>query len=378
MKVALVTNACTHYRRPLFESVAGRFDTDFYFTSLGREWYQSPALGLETGALRAGFETRPWLLARALTRGSYDCIVASLVGRGTLLATVAAAQLARRPLILWVGIWRHPTTAFHRLSRPLTRKLYRRADALIVYGPHVARYVAAESGRTEGVFEAPQAVDNERFRRRVDRRQSAKLRAAFGSRNAPLGCFVGRLEPEKGLETLIQAMALTTTRQKLLLVGSGSLEPDLRALAASLGIADSVAFAGHVHQRELPTYLQAVDFLVLPSITTSRFKEPWGLVVNEAMNSGLPVIATESVGAAAGGLVVNGETGRVIPEKDPGALGSALDELAANESERLRLGGKGAERVLMWNFEAAADAFERAIAAAIERNGRSGARTPRP
>jgi glycosyltransferase involved in cell wall biosynthesis len=310
-------------------------------------------------------------------RGAYDCVVVSLVGRSTLLAAVAAARLARRPLVLWVGIWDHPSTAFHRLSRPLARRLYSTADALIVYGPHVARYLAAESRRTEGIFEVPQAVDNQFFRRPVDRAHVGKLRAAFGPGSAPVGCFVGRLEREKGLDTLLNALALTATEQKLVLVGSGSLEPDLRALARALGISDRIQFTGQVAQQTLPTYLQTVDFLVLPSVTTSRSKETWGLVVNEAMNSGLPVIATDAVGAAAGGLVVDGETGRVVPEGDPVALAAAMDELAKDKSKRVRLGATGAKRVLRWNFDAAADAFERAICSAIERKELNGARASR-
>lgn len=366
MKLALVTNVCTHYRRPLFESIAERFEAHFYFTSRGREWYRPPSVSAEIAGFHAVTEVRPWRLARALMEGAYDCIVVNLVGRSTLLAAVTAARLAHRPLVLWVGIWRHPTTAFHRLSRPLARSLYRGADSLIVYGPHVTSYLAAESGRTEEIFEAPHAVDNELFRRRVDSADVRRLRAAFRTGNAPMGCFVGRLEREKGLESLLQALALTITEQKLLLVGSGSLEPDLRALAASLGIADRIVFTGYIPQENLPTYLRAADFLVLPSITTSRFREPWGLVVNEAMNSGLPVIATDAVGAAAGGLVIDQETGRVVPEGDPVGLASAMDELARNETERRRLGAAGARRVLRWNFDAAADAFERSVLAAVD------------
>jgi glycosyltransferase involved in cell wall biosynthesis len=192
-----------------------------------------------------------------------------------------------------------------------------------------------------------------------------------------VGCFVGRLEREKGLETLLHALALTATEQKLLLIGSGSLERDLCRLAASLGIADRVLFSGRVPQRELPAYLQASDFLVLPSMTTARFKEPWGLVVNEAMNSGLPVIGTDAVGAAAGGLLVDHETGRVVREDDPFALAAAMDELATDEGKRHRLGACGAERVLQWNFDSAADAFEAAIRVAVERRGPNGARSHR-
>jgi glycosyltransferase involved in cell wall biosynthesis len=378
VKLALVTNVCTHYRRPFFEAVAERFDAHFYFTSGGQEWYQPSFSNSEIGTFHAVFERRPLHLARALIRGRYDCVVVSLAGRSTLLAAVAAARLARRPLVLWVGIWQHPTTAFHRLSRPLARRLYSTADALIVYGPHVARYLAAESGREEGIFQAPQAVDNDFFRNRVNGSNVGKLRARLQEDDSAIGCFVGRLEREKGLEILLRALVLTVMKQKLLLIGSGSHEPDLRARAAELGISDRILFAGKLSQEILPEYLRATDFLVLPSITTSRFKEPWGLVVNEAMNSGLPVIASDAVGAAAGGLVVDQETGRVVPEGDPVALAAAMDELAMDESKRLRLGARGAERVQSWSFDAAADAFERAIFSAVKRTGANGAGAARP
>ena len=63
---------------------------------------------------------------------------------------------------------------------------------------------------------------------------------------------------------------------------------------------------------------------MLPSITTALDKEPWGLVVNEAMHAGLPVVATDAVGAAAGGLVRDGENGFVVPERDADALAAAV------------------------------------------------------
>ncbi len=71
---------------------------------------------------------------------------------------------------------------------------------------------------------------------------------------------------------------------------------------------------------ELRNLYAACDVLVLPSIPTRTFREPWGLVVNEAMNRGLAVIASDAVGAAAGGLVRDGRNGLVVPAGDPAAL----------------------------------------------------------
>jgi glycosyltransferase involved in cell wall biosynthesis len=91
------------------------------------------------------------------------------------------------------------------------------------------------------------------------------------------------------------------------------------------------------------------------------------LVVNEAMNAGLPVIATDAVGAAAGGLVVDGETGVIVPEKNADRLARAFDELAADEPKRRRMGKQAGEHVRAWHYGAAADAFEDALAAALGR-----------
>ena len=84
----------------------------------------------------------------------------------------------------------------------------------------------------------------------------------------------------------------------------------------------------------------------------------------------LPVVATDAVGAAAGGLVVNRETGLVVREGDAGGLAQALAELAVNEAMRHRLGEQAGARVLAWNYQAAADAFVAALGAAVEERGR--------
>ena len=86
----------------------------------------------------------------------------------------------------------------------------------------------------------------------------------------------------------------------------------------------------------------ACDVLVVPSISTRTFREPWGLVVNEAMNRGLPVIASDAVGAAAGGLVRDGENGIIVPEADTGALARAISRLEADGALRERMGAAAA------------------------------------
>ena len=377
MRIALVTNVCTHYRRPLFERISHRFDADLYLTSRGREWYSAGGQEPSSAGLEAIVQPRGPALARALQQGRYDCVVTSLVGRGTMAATLAGARMGGSALVVWVGIWRHPETAFHRISRPVARQIYRRADALLVYGSHVTGHVTRESGRTEGIFELPQAVDESAFRVRIEHERLMELRRSLELNGEPVACFVGRLESGKGLDVLVRALARTSVDQRLLIIGRGSLEQESRRLVRTLGVEEKVRFVGPVSQELLPVYLQASDLLVLPSVTTRRFREPWGLVVNEAMASGLPVVATDAVGASAGGLVVDGETGRIVAEGDPDALAAAMDELAGDDARRRRLGAGASEHVLSWNLDAAADAMESAILAAVRNRRSAGARAAR-
>jgi len=184
MRVALVTNFATHYRLPVFRMLGESLDVDYFFTGAGFKRYWSPLHSIETEGLRVVPTRSSSGLAWALGKGDYDCHVIAVAGRLKLIAALAAAAFLRRPTVLWVGIWEHPRTLFHRMTRPLLAILYRKADALVVYGPHVAAHVAAESGRTSRVFVARQAVDNERFGIASDD-DRARARAQVG-REPPL------------------------------------------------------------------------------------------------------------------------------------------------------------------------------------------------
>jgi len=124
----------------------------------------------------------------------------------------------------------------------------------------------------------------------------------------------------------------------------------------------SIARLGRLEPERLRDVYKACDVLVVPSIQTRTFREPWGLVVNEAMNQGLAVIASDSVGAAAGGLVRDGVNGVVVPAGDPIALAGAIGRLASDADLRRRLGAAGAHDVLAFNYGAWAEGFSQALA----------------
>ncbi|MBA2506777.1 MAG: glycosyltransferase family 4 protein [Thermoleophilaceae bacterium] len=319
--VALVTPRVTHYREEPFRLL-------------------DEAEGVEVLAWDEDRGPSQREVIRRIGQGRYRAVICGLGGRLVLPGSYLAARRAKVPWILWASIWSHPRTVAHALSYPPTAALYRVADAVVTYGPHVSRYV--ERRRTKGnVFEAPQAVDPA-FAEHV----SAEEREGFTA------LFVGRLEREKGVEVLQEAWRATKAPgARLVWAGTGPLTPEAGTVL------------GPVAQNELPALYAAADVLVLPSIRTATFTEPWGLVCNEAMMQGTPVIASDAVGAAAGGLVRHERNGLVVPAGEPAALSHAISLLASNPALRTRLGENAREDVQPYNYGSWVEGMKRSLEA---------------
>jgi glycosyltransferase involved in cell wall biosynthesis len=294
--------------------------------------------------------------ARLAGSGRYRAVIGGLGGRVALPASYLSARRGRIPFVLWASLWAHPRSIAHALSFSPMRAIYERADAVATYGPHVTRYV--ERYRSAGnVFEAPQAVDPAVFGRAVGDAERAAARERAGA--APdgfLALFAGRLVPEKGIATLLEAWTQATVPagSALAFAGAGPVPvsgPGVRALGA-------------LAREQLPPLYAAADVLVLPSLATATFREPWGLVCNEAMLQGTPVIASDAVGAAAGGLVVDGRTGLVVPAGDAEALAARISALAAGPGLREPLGAAAREHVAAYTPQRWAEGMSRALAAA--------------
>ncbi len=297
---------------------------------------------------------RPRELQAIAASGRYRAVVLPTGGRLAPLAGWAGARRARVPLILWASLWAHPRSAAHALTYLPLLRLYRSADALVTYGPHVSAYVAAHGARN--VHVAPQSVDNEFW---SSSQTSPVSHPAWPAAAHTRFLFVGRPEREKGLAPLLEAWACAKLAPgaALVLAGAGA-----RAGTAGAGGEPGVLSLGPLSARQLRDVYAACDVLVVPSIATRTFREPWGLVVNEAMNRSLAVIASDAVGAAAGGLVRDGENGLVVAAGDSAALARALGRLAADAPLRSQMGRAGHEAVRAFSHEAWAEGFSRALA----------------
>jgi glycosyltransferase involved in cell wall biosynthesis len=300
---------------------------------------------------------RPRELAGLAGSSRYRAVVIPTGGRLAPVSAWAGARRAHVPLILWASLWAHPRSAAHALTYLPLRRLYRSADAVVTYGPHVSAYVRARGAGN--VHVAPQSVDNDFWSSPEVAPPSwpgwpHQARVRF--------LFVGRPAPEKGLAVLLaawDAAGLEPAGAALILAGppAGSIGLDGRSERGER----SIVALDRLSPVELREVYAACDVLVVPSIPTRTFREPWGLVVNEAMNGGLAVIATDAVGAAAGGLVRDGESGLVVGAGDVGALSGAVSRLAQDEGLRERLGATGAREVAAYSHEAWAEGFSRAL-----------------
>lgn len=151
-----------------------------------------------------------------------------------------------------------------------------------------------------------------------------------------------RLVPEKGLATLLQALAGLAGDWACQLAGDGPQRSELTALADKLGIADRVTFLGALPSTQMPEIIRRASILALPSLTTPKWKEQFGRVLVEAMACEVAVVGSDS------GEIphVIGDAGLVVPEGDTVALRSALAVLTGQPAVRQYFGVKGRARAL--------------------------------
>ena len=153
--------------------------------------------------------------------------------------------------------------------------------------------------------------------------------------------YVGRIDSQKGIDTLLMAAASLGPGFSLLITGEGSAKRTLQRLARSLGIADRVTWKPGIPHSDVREHLIRAKALVLPSRTGTFWKEQFGRVLIESMACGVPVVGSDS------GEIPNviGDAGIVVPEGDPRALADALLRLRRDEGLRRELIARGHSRV---------------------------------
>lgn len=309
MRVALLTNFIAPYRVPLFEAIAQRCGELRVFVSTrmesNRQW--QPAWGsLDVVEQKTITRMRMWRAKEfsealeihvpydtiaQLRRYRPDVILTGEMGPRTMQA-VAYARMTGTPVVLWAMLSEHTESSRGALRNFIRRRLVRFVDAIIVNGESGARYFHKLGVPDKEIARIHQWIDASAFR--------AVEHDGVGHPRRLL--HVGSVSERKGVHLLFEALQRIKTPFHLTMVGDGPLR-------ASLPTIDNVTWVGNVAYESLPQYYANADVLVFPSLA-----DEWGLVVNEALASGVPVLGSNYAQAVTE-LVTDGVNGwRFTPD----------------------------------------------------------------
>ncbi len=348
-RLVILTEIISPYRIPLFNALARQPKVDLHVIFLAetdpslRDWqvykeeikfsYQvlrswRKRVGRYNALLNFG-------LGRALKDARPDVI---LCGGYNYVASWQALSWARVhgiPFLLWSESNLQDLRRGHALVEMLKAEFLRQCSGFVVPGQSAQDYLRARKVKDASIFTAPNAVDNDLFAAAAaDARQNAPARRAELGLPIRYFLYLGRLVPEKGVFDLLAAYAKLDerTREKigLVYVGDGVSRHQLEEQAATIS-PGMIRFAGFVQRNPLATYYALAEMLILPT-----YSDTWGLVVNEAMACGLPVLVSRVAGCAAD-LVTENWNGLLISPGDVPALSTAMESLAGNSELRLSM-----------------------------------------
>jgi glycosyltransferase involved in cell wall biosynthesis len=394
VRVAHLVSHPIQYYVPLYRELASRPEIDltvYYYSAASLREFYDPGFArkvrwdttlldgyrsrfcpsAERTGLDAGWRAWPnWDVVREVVRSGYDVVWLHGYNHPTSLLAALGARFSGARLL----IREDQTLLDHRpwwkraAKTVILRALFSQATGLHV-GAQNRRYFLHFGMPTHRLFAASHCVDNCLFRERAAALtpQRDAIRAHFGViDDASVVLFCGKLIEKK--QPLLLVEAYERVRQEhpcwLLMVGEGAERAAVEDLVARRRI-PGVLMAGFLNQSELPAAYTAADLLVLPS----AWHETWGLVVNEAMNFGLPIVVSDKVGCAED-LVHSGWNGFVVPHRDVAALTEAIETLVASPERRAEFGARSRALVDAYSVERCADGI---VAACLDLRRRKGA-----
>jgi glycosyltransferase involved in cell wall biosynthesis len=386
VRLAVLAGAPVYYQAPLYRRVAADPRIDFTAIFASDLSAVKPDESGYARPIRWGVESlegyRSTFLARAdrnpsgggvlalrdvdvvgrIWRGHYD--VVWLHGYHTVTHVLASlAQRSRGG----ARLYREEQTLL--TPRPVWKSALKSVGLRALFSGSYGLFIGTENRRwfehwgvpPERLFHVPYAVDDLESQVADLRPHQRELRADFGlPLDQPVVLLLGRLIEKKEPLAVLSAFGAVSHEldASLLVVGSGPLEAAMRERVVTDGIGD-VAFAGFLDRTEIARAYAAADVLVLFSS-----HETWGLVVNEALSVGLPVVVSDRVGCA-GDLVHDGRNGFVVPHDDVAGLAAALRRLIASESTRHAFGSESRAICSTLTYDTAAEGVLTAVARAV-------------
>ena len=375
-RLAILNSHPIQYFTPLYQRIAQEPDIDltvYYCTDWGLTAFVDPGFATKiewdvpllagyrsvflTNHRRQGSERNFFSLinpeiVRELWHGRYDALLVHGHQYMTNLIAVVAARVLNISIMMRCDshLGRRRSVIKQAVHKQFLRGFYHLCDICLPIGSRNAAFYRYHGVPDKRLFTVPFAVNNDFFIHGVEqhRHQLHVTKSKLGiSLDKPVILFASKLIPRKRPWDLLQAyhrLQLSGVQATLLFVGSGSEMERLRAYTIQHNLQD-IYFLGFQNQTMLLQFYAIADVFVLPSEN-----EPWGLVINEAMCAGLPIIATEEIGAVAD-LVQHGENGFVFQTGDIENLACYLYLLIMNDTLRQRMGQCSLTRITSCNFE---------------------------
>jgi glycosyltransferase involved in cell wall biosynthesis len=351
LRIAFVHNLYIKYRAPFFEKLNNAFNLTFFFdqvdaTATTQGSHLNSKLLRSFSILRKG-ETRIYdctlspALLYYLLRGRFDLFIGANIGHiGTYVAFLVS-RLRRKPFILWDETWYWPETIIRMLAWPFIKIMVDKAEAIVAPGSKSKEFFVSLGAKPIKVYIAPNTSEI-RIRRELDV-ESRRLKRKLGLEDKKIVLYFGRLAERKGLYFLIKAfdkLRKEISDTFLLVCWTRPSEEKLKnvyeKLCIELGI-KNVLFARFTEEEDRDLYYSLADVFVLPAIKTNLGTEIWGLVLNEAMSVGKPVVTTRAVGAAYD-LIKDGVNGFLVPDKNSEALYKAIKSIVSDPYNKERMG----------------------------------------
>ena len=246
-----------------------------------------------------------------------------------------------------------PRNPIWRLVKyPIFRSFIPRFDGYLIVGERSRQYYIHYGGRADRMFFAPHAVDNDFFSEHAKELtdNQAVFRKAWGiPGDSTVFLFAGKLIQKKRPMDFVRAIRIAAARNNKifgLIAGDGPLRPEIEKMVAEEKL--PIAFTGFLNQSEMPKGYAVCDAIVLPS----DGGETWGLVINEAMASGLPGIVSDKVGCGPD-LIIPGVTGDVFPCGDFELLADIMVRWSAESNHIRQLGKNAREHIMAYSLESA-------------------------
>jgi len=307
IKLALLTNMISPYRLPLFSALAEQFD--LLLLHGGKEANRDAWSNLDDALPNAevvrawGWQVRyarkmnggvfdekfihitPGLL-RHLLRFQPDAIISNEMGFRSVVA-LAYATVFRKPVWIWWGGTLHSERNTGRLRKALRKVITLWADHWVTYGQTSTEYLLSLGVKRERILQSQNLIDEDRFK--------ANVEPAWTIEPKPVVLHVGQFIERKGIGLLLEAAAALQKQGcefSLLLVGSGRDKLTLQQRAEALGL-KNIHFQAAQPPEKMPSVYRSANLLVFPTL-----EDVWGLVANEAVLSGIPVLCSKYAGCA--------------------------------------------------------------------------------